>query len=100
MDDYDDYDDFGDEDDLDRDFDDDGEDSGSGLSDDDIALDAFMDGQMDSEYAGFPYGGYGITVGDEEKLTDAQRDLYETEYLAGYEDQQIRKQLDGDDDEI
>ena len=92
----DDYDDFDDDDDFDRDFDDDGEsDSDDAVDDNDVALDAFLDGQFDAEYNGMPYPSYEMSV-DADKLTDAQKDLYETEYLAGYQDQQIQDELNGD----
>ena len=83
-DDFDDYDDYEDPDDLDFDTDELDETTTSSISDTDIELDAFTDGQLDAEFAGFPYGGYGISV-DEDKLTDEQKELYDTEYLAGYQ---------------
>ena len=89
-----------DEDDLeDDDFDDDFEDNkNEKLSDDDVAQTAFMDGQMDSEYFGYPYPGYEATF-DDDDLTDEQKELYETEYLAGYQDQENADELDVSDDD-
>lgn len=90
-----------DEDDLeDDDYDDDFEDNKNErkLSDDDVAQTAFMDGQMDSEYFGYPYPGYEATF-DDDKLTNEQKDLYETEYLAGYQDQENADELDDSADD-
>ena len=69
------------------------------VDDDDVAQTAFMDGQMDSEYFGYPYPGYEATF-DDDKLTDEQKDLYETEYLAGYQDQENADELDDSDDDF
>ena len=93
----DDYDDFDEDDDFDRDFDDDGGfDSDDEIDDNDVAINAFLDGQFDAEYNGVPYPSYEMSV-DADKLTDEQKDLYETEYLAGYQDQEIQDELDDDE---
>ena len=63
------------------------------VDDDDVAMDAFMDGQFDAEYNGVPYPSYEMSV-DADKLTDEQKDLYETEYLAGYQDQEYADEED------
>lgn len=57
------------------------------VDDNEVAMDAFMDGQFDAEYNGVPYPSYEMSV-DADRLTDEQKELYETEYLAGYQDQE------------
>ena len=64
------------------------------VDDNDVAVDAFLDGQFDAEYNGVPYPSYEMSV-DADKLTDEQKDIYETEYLAGYQDQEY---ADGEDE--
>lgn len=63
------------------------------VDDDDVAEEAFLDGQFDAEYNGVPYPSYGMSA-DADKMTDEQKELYETEYLAGYQDQENADELD------
>ena len=81
-----------DEDDIEEDdyIDDDEEDK---LDDNEVAINASLDGQFDAEYNGVPYPSYEMSV-DADKMTDEQKELYETEYLAGYQDQENADELE------
>ena len=92
-----------DEDDIeDEDYDDDLDDASDNsdkpkVSDADVEIDAFIDGEMNARYAGdVPYGDYGISH-SEDDLTKEQKDLYEDNYLAGWESQD---DLNDEDDNI
>ena len=71
----------------DDDFDDDLDDSDTEkptVDDNDVEIDAFIDGQMDTENGNTLYANYGISH-PEDELTDKQIDIYEDNYLAGLE---------------
>lgn len=51
------------------------------MDDFDEEIDAFIEGEMDAEY-GLPYSGDADARDD---LTDAQKEAYEDNYLAGYD---------------
>lgn len=86
--DIDDDEDLDDDDFDDDDFDDDLDDSDTEkptVDDNDVEIDAFIDGEMNARYSGdIPYGDYGISH-PEDELTDEQKDIYEDNYLAGWE---------------
>ena len=85
--DIDDDEDLDDDDFDDDDFDDDLDDSSSEkpkVDDNDVEIDAFIDGQMDTENGNTLYANYGISH-PEDELTDEQKDIYEDNYLAGLE---------------
>ena len=79
-----------DDDDFDDDLDDDLDNSDNSIpekplvDDNDVEIDAFIDGQMDTENGNTLYANYGISH-PEDELTDKQKDIYEDNYLAGLE---------------